>query len=130
MPQVKFVKPPPVLPPGEYVARLRSVVEKTAKASGNPFFVWEFQVVKGEFKGSKASGNTPCDAYVGEGNKLSRWLSAFGITGKLDDRFDFEEIVGEKVRIITGTRTYSSAKSGQQGTAATVNDLVAYKHKD
>lgn len=95
---------------GEYRLRLTDVKATTAKSSGNPMWVWEFESVQEGSRGRKFWVNTVLtDAAMW---KLGETFAAFGA----DTDADTDDLIGEEVMAhISQTPITQGARAGQMG---------------
>lgn len=97
------------LDPGKYHARLTGVEAKVA-STGNPMWVWAFEVSRGPRAGAKQWVNTVLvDTAMW---KLGQVFDAFGVGTDTDT----DELIGHEVILEVSQRTIGAgARSGQVG---------------
>lgn len=95
---------------GRYRARLTKVTAKTAASSGNPMWVWEFEILDEKYKGRKQWNNTVLtDAALW---KVGESFAAFGVP----EDTDTDELLGCTVELeVSQRRITGGNREGEMG---------------
>lgn len=98
------------LEPGTYRARLVEVEAKQAASSGNPMWVWKYEILDDKYKGRFQWNNTVLtDKALW---KVAESFSAFGV----DTDTDTDELIGCTVKLEVSQRVIQQgARQGQTG---------------
>lgn len=95
---------------GTYEARLTSVIAKNAASSGNPMWVWEFEVVDEPYVGRKLWVNTVLTEKAMW--KVGEMFAAF----RVDTDTDTDELIGETCLLqVSQRKIEQGARAGQIG---------------
>lgn len=98
-----------LLPPGRYRARLTEVEAKTA-STGNPMWVWKYEVLDEGHKGNTQWNNTTLTDKAFW--KVAESFAAFGV----DTDTDTDELIGCTATIVVSERIIQSGnRAGQKG---------------
>lgn len=116
------------LPAGTYLAKVREIDTAATSQSGNPKWVFQFDVVDGPEEldeGDRRSGGRlweHCSLTENAAWKLKQIYTALGFT--LDS--DADELIGEPVRLVVVQEEINSGtRKGQMG-----NNIVSYLEAD
>lgn len=112
----------PKLSPGRYVAELVDCNEEES-SSGNPMLVWEWEVVEGDSAGMTIKSWTSLQEHALFG--LKGHLKAFGIDDD-DVDIDTDRLIGRKVLLTVGERSYKDRETGEQRTTSSVKYVDPY----
>jgi hypothetical protein len=95
---------------GNYRARLTEVVAKNAASSGNPMWVWQYEIIEDPYSGRKQWNNTVLtDAALW---KVGESFAAFGVP----EDTDTDELIGCTVVLEISQRTITQGqREGQIG---------------
>lgn len=95
---------------GTYRARLTEVVAKNAASSGNPMWVWTWEIIEDPYKGRKQWNNTVLtDAALW---KVGESFAAFGVP----EDTDTDELLGCTAKLVISQRKITQgAREGQMG---------------
>jgi hypothetical protein len=95
---------------GTYAGRLTSVIAKPAASSGNPMWVWEFEVIDEPYVGRKLWVNTVLTEKAMW--KVGEMFNAFGVPTDTDT----DELIGETCLLQVSQQVIQKgARTGQMG---------------
>lgn len=104
------------VPGGAYSASLRDIVEKDT--AFGPAYMFTFIIHGGGHDGKIINGFTPTKWKPG--NKLDKWLKAFGVDAGINERFNTDMIKGTNVQLFVGPN-----KNGKLGILQIAEDQGA-----